>query len=314
MSPGPLVSVIMPVFNERPEYLDLAVASILAQTYDHLEFLIMDDGSEPEKAAALEAAARRDGRIRLIRQENSGLTVSLNRLIRQAQGGFIARQDSDDISEPDRLERQVSFFASHPGVMLLGTGSLLIDPNGDVLHRQRVRTNPLFLKRRLRRANQFVHGSVMFHSEVFNKDHYYEDYRYAEDYDLFLRISEHYPIANLDLPLYRYRINPASISVSKSHQQLSMGMVVREAGRRRRQGFDSRWSQQTYDLISASLDSPRHHRRLKGLACTAQGRNLLLLGRKAEARGMFWRALAVCPSPRGLWHLLLSFLPGRVVR
>ena len=313
MSPRPLVSVIMSVFNERPEYLELAVDSILGQTYDHLEFLIMDDGSGPETAAALKAVARRDGRIRLLRQENAGLTRSLNRLIGQTQGGFIARQDSDDISEPERLERQVSFFASHPEVMLLGTGALLIDPQGNVLYRQRVRTNPRPLRRRLRRANQFAHGSVMFRAQVFNEDLYYEEYRYAEDYDLFLRISEHHPIANLDLPLYRYRINPLSISMAKAHQQSFMGMIVREAGRRRRKGLERRWSQETYDEIAVLLNTPRHHRRLEGHVCTTQGRNLLLLGRKAEAHGMFWRALTACPSPRGLWYLLRSFLPGRVV-
>ncbi len=315
MSSRPLVSVIMPVYNERPEYLDLAVESILRQTYDNFEFLIMDDGSGPETAAALDAVARRDGRIRFIRQENAGLTVSLNRLIRLARGVFLARQDSDDISEPERFEQQVSCFFAHPELKLLGTDCLLIDPQGKVLHRHRILTQPETLRRRMRRNNQFAHGSVMFRSEIFKiEGMYYEEYRYAEDYDLFLRISERHMVDNLDLPLYRYRINPESISVAKSHQQILMGMVAREVGKLRRKGQEIRWSQETYDRIAASLTTPRHQRLLECLVCSGQGRNLLLAGRKAEARRLFWRSLAISPSPKRLWHLLRSLVPWRWVR
>jgi glycosyltransferase involved in cell wall biosynthesis len=315
MSSRPLVSVIMPVYNERPKYLNLSVESILNQTYDHFEFLILDDGSSPEGAAALDAVARCDGRIRLIRQENAGLTVSLNRLIRQARGVFIARQDSDDISEPERFEQQVSFFFAHPGLKLLGTNCLLIDPGGKVLHRQRILTHPETLRRRMQRKNQFAHGSVMLHSEIFKiEGMYYEEYRYAEDYDLFLRISERHMVANLALPLYRYRINPESISVAKSHQQVLMEMVAREVGKLRRKGQVIRWSQETYDRIAASLNTPRHQRLLECLVCSGQGRNHLLVGNKKEARQAFFRAFSLRPSPRRLWHLLRSLVPWRWVR
>jgi glycosyltransferase involved in cell wall biosynthesis len=315
MSPRPLVSVIMSVFNERPEYLELAIASILTQTYAPLEFLIMDDGSGPQTTAALKAAARRNPRIRLSRQENAGLTVTLNRLIRKAKGAYVARQDSDDLSEPQRLERQVAFLESHPQVMLLGSGALLIDPQGGVLHHQRVEARPALLQRRLRRTNQFVHGSVIFRAGVFKEVFgYHEGCRYCQDYDLFLRIAEHYPVANLDLPLYRYRLNPQSISMAKIRQQTLMGMVVREAGRRRRQRRERGASRESYDEIAASLNTPRHQRRLTGQVLTAQARNMLLLGRKTEAQGLFWRALAASPSPARLRHLLLSLLPGRVCR
>jgi len=315
MSPSSLVSVIMPVYNERREYLELAVASILRQTHTNIEFLIMDDGSGPETAAALDAVARRDERIRLFRQDNAGLTVSLNRLIRQARGAFIARQDSDDLSEPERFEQQVSFLFAHPELKLLGTACLLIDPRGKVLHRQRILTHPETLRHRMRCNNQFAHGSVMFRSEIFKVEGlYYEEYRYAEDYDLFLRISERHMVANLALPLYRYRINPESISVAKSHQQILMGMVAREAGKLRRKGQEIKWSEETYDRIAASLNTPRHQRRLECLVCAGQGRNLLLAGNKQEARQAFWRAFSLSPSPKRLWHLLRSLMPWRWVR
>jgi glycosyltransferase involved in cell wall biosynthesis len=325
MSSRPLVSVIMPVYNERPEYLNLSVESILNQTYSLFEFLILDDGSSPEGAAALDAVARRDGRVRLIRQENAGLTVSLNRLIRQAQGVFIARQDSDDISEPERLQRQVAFFEVHPKMMLLGTDCLIIDSKGSVLLRQRVETRPQVLKRLLRRKNQFAHGSVMFRATMFRDEMnfcpegfpefgYHETFQYAQDYDLFLRISEYFEIANLDMPLYRCRINPGSISAAKSRQQLFMGMVACEAARLRRNGQKTRWTQETHDRIAAALNTPCHQRRLECLVCAGQGRNLLLAGKKQEARQVFWRAFSLRPSPRRLWHLWRSLVPGRWVQ
>jgi glycosyltransferase involved in cell wall biosynthesis len=313
MNARPLVSVIMSVYNEIPEYLNLAVESILHQTYENIEFLIADDGSTPEMAVALDAAARLDPRIHLIRHENLGLTESLNHLIRQTHGAFVGRQDSDDISEPDRIRQQVSFFADRPKLMLLGTGCLLIDAQGKVLHRQRVKTRPRTLKRLLRHTNQFVHGSVMFRTDVFNYHMYYEDFRYAEDYDLFARIADRFPVANINLPLYRYRINPESISVSKSREQLFMGMIVREAARLRSKGNSIHWSPETFELISNTLKTPLHRRHLECLVFGAQGRINNLAGRKAEARRMYWRAFASYPSPQALWWLLRSLIPWRYV-
>jgi glycosyltransferase involved in cell wall biosynthesis len=325
MSGQPLVSVILPIYNERLDYLTSAVESILRQSHDNIELLIMDDGSGPETAAALDLLVRRDARMRLFRQENKGLTPTLNTLIMLSRGEFIARQDSDDISEPERIERQVAFFASHPKLMLLGTDCLIIDAQGKVLHRQHVETRPHALRRRLRRTNQFVHGSVMFRSAVFssncNSHHgdciplqYHECIRHAQDYDFFLRISERYEIANIHLPLYRYRINPDSISVAKSRDQLFMGMVAGEAARQRRKGIEFHWSQETYEQIASSLKGPLHQRYLEYLVCSSQGRNLLLTERKTDALRMFWRAFVSWPGPKGLWRLLRTLTPWRFVR
>lgn len=309
MNSRPLVTVILPVYNERREYLESAVESILRQTYGNLEFLIADDGSGPETAAILDEMVPRDPRIRLIRHENLGLTRTLNKLIRQSHGAFIARQDSDDISELDRIERQVSCFSSRPELMLLGTGCLLIDAQDKVLYRERVKTRSRTLKRILKRTNQFVHGSVMFRSEVFLKYGYYEEYRYAEDYDLFSRIAEKCEIDNIDLPLYRYRINPEGISVAKMREQLYMGMIVREAGRLRRAGLQVHWSQEANERIAASLNTTSHQRKFKSIVCTAQARNLLLVGKKKEAWKKLYRAFVSSPGIRELWRLVRCVVP-----
>jgi hypothetical protein len=175
--------------------------------------------------------------------------------------------------------------------MLLGTGCLLIDAQNKVLCRERIKTRSRTLKRILKRTNQFVHGSVMFRSEVFLKYGYYEEYRYAEDYDLFSRIAEECEIANIDLPLYRYRINPKSISVEKMREQLFMGMVVREAGRLRSLVAHHLGPERFYDRIAASLNTPSHQRALECIVCTAQARNLYLVGKKKEAWKKFFMRL-----------------------
>jgi len=309
MSSRPLVSVILPVYNERREFLESAVESVLRQTYDNIEFLIAVDGSIPQTAAILDEMVLRDPRIRLIRHENRGLTVTLNELIRLSRGALIARQDSDDISEPDRIERQVSCFTSRPELMLLGTGCLLIDAQDKVYYREPVKTRSRRLKRILKRTNQFVHGSVMFRSEIFLKYGYYEEYRYAEDYDLFSRIAEKYEIDNIDLPLYRYRINPKSISVAKMREQLFMGMVVRESGRLRRAGLETHWSRESYERITASLNTTSHQRKLESMVCTAQARNLLFVGKKKEAWVKLFRAFVFSPGIRELLRLVSCVVP-----
>ena len=109
----PEVSVIMSVYN-GDRFLAAAVESILTQTYDDFEFLILDDGSRDQSPEILQGYAGQDTRIRLLTQANQGLTVSLNQLIEASRGQFIARMDADDVAHPDRLGRQLEFLRQHP--------------------------------------------------------------------------------------------------------------------------------------------------------------------------------------------------------
>jgi len=116
---GPAVTVLMGVYNGELFVRD-AIDSILAQSYRDFELLVVDDGSTDTTPAIL--ASYDDSRLRVLRnEENIGLTRSLNRGLRAARGGLIARQDADDLSLPNRLARQVTFLESHPDVVLLGT-------------------------------------------------------------------------------------------------------------------------------------------------------------------------------------------------
>src|SRR5688572_5358734 len=118
-SDAPPVSVVLPVYNGQ-QYIHEAVSSIQNQSFQDFEFLIVDDGSTDDTPAILQEFARRDDRIRLYHQENSGLISSLNRMCRVARGLYIARMDADDISLPNRLRRQIDYLDSHSDVGIVG--------------------------------------------------------------------------------------------------------------------------------------------------------------------------------------------------
>jgi len=128
--PTPAVSVVMSVYNGLP-YLEEAVGSVLHQTFEDFEFIIINDGSTDGSGAVLERMGGQDSRIRLFHQENQGLAAALNRGIDAARGPYIARMDDDDISFPKRLERQVQFLDAHPEVGVLGTQISSIDAEGN---------------------------------------------------------------------------------------------------------------------------------------------------------------------------------------
>lgn len=188
----PQVSVVMGVYNERNrEQLELAIESILSQTLEELEFLICDDGSEGSCREMLEEICGRDGRIRLLRHErNLGLAAALNTCLSHAQGKYIARMDGDDISKPERLQRQKEYLESHPGIALVGCGAEMIDEKGTWGERHLIadpdRKDFLF-------GSPFMHPTIMMRREVFDRLGGYctEDFALrTEDYELFMRMYE----------------------------------------------------------------------------------------------------------------------------
>src|SRR5512135_1833139 len=132
MSDPPLISVCMPVYNAE-RYIARAVESILGQTFGDFEFLILDDGSTDGSLEILRRYANHDPRIRLTSRPNKGLPPSLNELVDQARGEFIARMDADDVALPERFARQVEYLRAHPDCVLVGSRVQLVDPEGDPL-------------------------------------------------------------------------------------------------------------------------------------------------------------------------------------
>lgn len=220
----PLVSVILPSYNAAA-YLSKAIESILAQSYCHLELIIINDGSSDSTAALI--AQYTDPRIVVIDQPNLGLPKALNAGIQVAKGKYLARQDADDVSLPERLANQVTFMEKNPSCALLGTwtnimtakdigsGSLSSQPSGRQ-HQHPIANGALQVL--LLMNNQFVHSSTMIRAACLKTIGLYsEDPEHfpPEDYDLWLRIAQQYSIANLPQVLLGYLEVPTSISRTK---------------------------------------------------------------------------------------------------
>jgi glycosyltransferase involved in cell wall biosynthesis len=198
----PTVSVVMPVYNGEP-YLKEAVESILNQTFSDFEFIIIDDGSTDNSWDILIAYAAQDSRIVLSRNpENIKLIKTLNKGLNLARGEYIARMDADDISLPERLERQVAYLQRHPEVGLVGTGYYRQHSNGQhTLHQP-----PLTLTEirwRLLFNCIWPHTALMFRHQLFEPDEsfYQEEFLHAEDYELWCRLLNRTQAATLPVPL-----------------------------------------------------------------------------------------------------------------
>ncbi len=204
-STAPLVSVVMPVYNAG-DTVEESVRSLLTQTYERLEILVIDDGSTD---ASLDIVARfRDPRVRVLRQDHQGLVKTLNHGCAQAQGEYIARLDADDVAHERRMAAQVEYFESHLDVGLLGTWAKVVSQDGE-----EGTFEPPVTDRALRRYllwdNPFVHSSVMFRREALRQTGGYPE-GLAEEYRLWIQMARFWKIAVLPEALVTHRIHRAS--------------------------------------------------------------------------------------------------------
>ncbi len=211
------VSVVMPAYGNET-YVGEAITSILNQTFMDFELIIVYDEITDTARALINSF--NDMRIKLIENtQREGLATSLNQGIARANGEYIARHDSDDISSPGRLEKQVKYLDAHPEVAVLGTSVYIIDGDGK---RTEFRPASPAPDRTLMKGNKLNHGSVMLRKTVIESVGGYnacKEVEYAEDYELWLRIARQYKIRNLFQPLYNLRMHRGSICSSKAEQQ-----------------------------------------------------------------------------------------------
>lgn len=129
----PQVSVLMPVYNTA-SYLGDALASISTQTFADIELIAVDDGSKDGSTEILKAFAARESRMRLVIRENRGIIATRNELLCAARADFVAWMDSDDVSLPYRIERQLETFRDDPTLVCVGAAVQCIDPDGNFLN------------------------------------------------------------------------------------------------------------------------------------------------------------------------------------
>jgi glycosyltransferase involved in cell wall biosynthesis len=231
----PLVSVLLPVYNARP-YLAAALESILRQDHQRLEIIAIDDGSTDNCLEILERYRRADRRIVIVSRENRGLIATLNEAMSLASGDLVARMDADDIAYPARLSRQVAAFGRQPELAICGTGV-------DTLMGNRLTkgtANPIYQFGNLRILSLFftlfLHSTVVYNRKVLSESDiaYDEDYKHAEDFDLFRRIADRYPVKLIDESLLAYRRHLASVTskhknvMRQTHLKIVSENVARE--------------------------------------------------------------------------------------
>ena len=238
MTKPPQVTVVMSVYNTA-SFLRESIESILAQTFTDFEFLIIDDCSTDSSREIIRSYS--DPRIRLFcNDKNLALIKSLNKGLQLARGDYIARHDSDDISLPLRLEKEVQFLEANKNVGLLGSYFIAINEAGDFLQYFRPPTDSDTLRRKLLVKNSFAHGTVMFRKECIEKvGCFREELKHCEDYDLWLRVSQFFELANLPFYLYKWRLNINSVSLANKHiQDRNVQLTIRLHQERLSLGMD----------------------------------------------------------------------------
>ncbi len=223
---APLVSVLLPVFNGEA-YLPEAIESVLGQTFEAFEFIIVNDGSSDRSSEII--ASYIDQRIHCLNFEtNVGLVDALNAGLSVAQGKYIARIDADDKWCPDKLEKQLGLFSERPEIALCGTWYTQIDYDGEVIRSVDLPVLPEENYVQLFMQNTFVHSGVMFQAQIVRSLGGYDSaWQHIEDYALWLALAEKYPVYNLPERLVYYRLHRNSVSCHHFKKQREKVLALR---------------------------------------------------------------------------------------
>ena len=208
MADNPLVSIIMATYNDKPDYIEKSVNSILNQTYRDFELLILDDSTNEETIATIDTF-KSDPRVNVLRETNKlGFVPSLNKGLILAKGDYIARMDGDDISVEDRIEKQVTFLRNHKTADILGGQINVIDENGNVTGQRSYPLGGMKLLAFFTVRTPVAHPTVMFRREIVDAGfHYDESFIKAEDIDFWIRLyNAGYAFRNLPDTLVNFRV------------------------------------------------------------------------------------------------------------
>jgi|KBSMisStandDraft_5_1062788.scaffolds.fasta_scaffold32390_2 glycosyltransferase involved in cell wall biosynthesis len=220
-------SVLLTVYNGAATLAE-TIASILNQTEKDFEFLIIDDGSKDHTPEIIRKYAKKDSRIRpVIHTDNAGLSARLNEGLLLAQTDLVARIDHDDIALPKRLELQIRFMRTRPDVAAAGS---FVYHMGRTVLRDRLVRLPVEhdeIVNVLPNQNCMYHPAMMLRrNAVLLAGSYRREFRHSEDYDLWLRLSKKHKLANLQIPLLRYRFSPGGESLARKWYQMRYALMA----------------------------------------------------------------------------------------
>ncbi len=302
----PEVSVVTAVYNGG-EFLRASIGSILEQKDVGLEFIIVDDGSSDGSTEVLRELAQGDERIRLIEQENTGLTLALIRGCSEARAKFIARHDADDFSHPERLRRQLALINSEDSLVMVSCWADYIGPDGEPLDKVKRSGTPREVTIRLVSENEGppAHGTMLFRRSAYEAvAGYRSQFYFAQDSDLWLRLVDHGDIGYVEKSLYDYRLWPGSISVGKRASQQEFGKIGRACHRARFDGQDETELLDQAEKLTNQVRDDRAHKSSKP-GSSADGYyflgSLLEQQKHPSARGYLMQAIRRNPLHVAAW-------------
>jgi glycosyltransferase involved in cell wall biosynthesis len=227
----PKITVSINAYNSMP-FLKDAVASILNQSLQDFDFVIVNDGSTDGTSAYLDSLT--DPRIRIIHQENRGTAAASNRVIESCQTEYIVRMDADDISLPNRLQILLEYMENHPNVGMAGSQAVWFGEHGSSKNLKLPTSHAGIRSALMSGHHAIVHPTVIQRTSVIRGIGGYWKYReYDDEYDMMLRMGEAAEVVNLDKILYRYRIVPGSLSgASPKRVRFSIEYTIELAKRR----------------------------------------------------------------------------------
>jgi glycosyltransferase involved in cell wall biosynthesis len=291
---GPFISVIIPTYN-RAKLLPQAIESALVQTYPHYEIVIVDDGSTDETSEIIKPYINK---VRFITQKNRGVSAARNRGIREAKGELIAFLDSDDLWLPNALRNKVQYLNMHPDTGLIHSDMLLLDEYGGTSGKSdplMTNTGECYLG--LFAGNRIFTSSVIVRRNCLEKaGDFDESIRYAEDYDLWIRLARECRFAYCEESLGFYRVHKSNAVKDLVRLREGELYVLRKAlkadhllGRRLgRKNVRSRLFKIKYDL----------------------GYSYFTLGRNDDARHLYIQALMLRPRARIIFNIMTTYLPS----
>ena len=246
------ITVLLPVYNAGPP-LAAAIESVTRQTFADYEILIIDDCSNDGSLGIIRGFESRDPRIRVLAHpKNRGLAATLNEGLSEARGDYVARMDQDDESLPERLATQAGFLDANPNCAVAGS---YVYHMGATPARDRLVTMPVdadAIAATLPKYNCMYHPATMLRRRtILELGGYREQFKNAEDYDLWLRVSRASALANVPVPLLRYRFSTTGMTLSRKWQQLYFVYLAQAAHREPEAGFEE-WRKMAEAEIAAT--------------------------------------------------------------
>lgn len=227
-SKSPLLSVVLPAYNAEST-IAAAIDSVLRQTWEDFELLVVNDGSKDRTAEVVRSIE--DPRLRLIdAQKNRGVVEVLNSALREARGAFIARHDADDLSLPDRFRAQLDALQGDPSLVAVGSFLDVVSPSGASVDTWTYPMTPGASRWQLLFKTPVAHSVVLYRRDaVLDVGGYFEQFRLAEDYELWSRLAGVGGIASLPRPLLRYTLSPQGESRAKAAEQHDVHIRISSA-------------------------------------------------------------------------------------